>query len=387
MQRVVGVAVFASGDHDADFDGRVNGFHQRDVAARAHGVSVRIVRHGVAVGFPRAIFLVANLPILEAQRRRAADAEKIFAVIRAERSRRAQRRPRTRRVPVRAQRIHAERFGVGGAGVAIRHPCGGFVGGTGAVVHGDHRGDIRVGDDVDEIREACRPMPGECALPVFKPAIVVGIRAARKTQCARADAGELRQRRRRVEGVVPLRRVHAEPARVRRADGLRRVHREMRQGRSVDADELEVIEEKSRLRRAVGILDGEPGEICFVGHAERGQGNGVLLPGVGQRRGQMIARRLRGGRRAEVAIHLEQLPAVGAAMEPEADGAVGGIRHVQVIQLNAAVGAGDGRADGIGAGMNRRMVGETPCAITVILPAVEQRVGVDRQIGLCPGNR
>ena len=52
-----------------------------------------------------------------------------------------------------------------------------------------------------------------------------------------------------------------------------------------------------------------------------------------------------------------------------------------MIQLNAAVGGGDGGADGIAAGINRRRVGIIQRdIITPIRPAVFQRIIIDGQV-------
>lgn len=75
----------------------------------------------------------------------------------------------------------------------------------------------------------------------------------------------------------------------------------------------------------------------------------------------------------EIAIHLKLLPAIGTAIQPETDAGKAGGHHAGMIQRNPTPGAGDGGADGIVAGIDRRSIGEVQgYTITAVLPAVDQ---------------
>ena len=65
MVGVVAGAGFAGRDHHPDLDRGINRSHQMDIIPGARSVSVGVVRHGVAVGFPGAVALVADFPISE----------------------------------------------------------------------------------------------------------------------------------------------------------------------------------------------------------------------------------------------------------------------------------------------------------------------------------
>ena len=65
MIGVIRVAVFARDDHGTDFGRRVNRLHLVKVILEPARVGVGIVRARAVIGFPRAVILVANLPILE----------------------------------------------------------------------------------------------------------------------------------------------------------------------------------------------------------------------------------------------------------------------------------------------------------------------------------
>jgi len=90
----------------------------------------------------------------------------------------------------------------------------------------------------------------------------------------------------------------------------------------------------------------------------------------------------------QIAIQLELLSAGQTAIQPEADAGKGGVRHAGMMQLNATIGVGHGCTDGIAAGMDRRRVTKIPRGIiTPVLPAVDQRIGINGQITLRHGRR
>ena len=213
--------------------------------------------------------------------------------------------------------------------------------------------------------------------------IFVGQRTARQADHARAQLIEQRNRRGGVVVAVPHRRIQSEPARVGGADGLAGIDGKMNHGRGrQDGVQLNVIQIKSGFGGARLVLNDKAGKIVRVGHAQGRQGNRVLLPGIGQRRGQKITGVLRGV--VKGAVHLKLLSAHRTAIEPKADAGEAGIRQAGMAQSEATVGVGDGDTDGIGAGMDRGGgIGKAVrTAITSIRPAVDQRIGVEGHVGL-----
>src|SRR5581483_7510847 len=132
----VGVVVLAGGDDDADFDGGVGGFHGLNVTGRAGGVSERIVRVGVAVGFPASVAFVADCPVGE-----------LVA-------------------------------GVPGMG----DPGGGFGGRSGSIIDRDDGLGAEIGGDFGKGVEGSRPFPRVAVGSVAGPMVLVGFGAAGKTE-------------------------------------------------------------------------------------------------------------------------------------------------------------------------------------------------------------
>ena len=265
MVVVINIAVLAVLDHDPDLARRINGFDQRDVSPGPQGISVGIMRHVIIVGLPGcAVNLVANLPILEAQRRRPLDPQKVFAVVRSQRRGGAQGGPIPRCLPVGAVLIGAQRQRVGRRGIAIRHPRRRFIGRARAVVQRDHGLPVDVGDHLNVTGRARCPRPTVLVLPVLHPVVIVGIGPARETQRLDAHVGQQRNRLWCVKIVVPDGPVQSEPAGVRRPDGLAGIDRYRRKRRRRISGQLDVIQIKHRLRRAGGVLDDKTGEVCHA---------------------------------------------------------------------------------------------------------------------------
>lgn len=59
------VTLLARRNRHADFDRRIHRLHLCEVLRRVGGVSVRIVRARVGIGFPRAVTLIADFPIFK----------------------------------------------------------------------------------------------------------------------------------------------------------------------------------------------------------------------------------------------------------------------------------------------------------------------------------
>src|SRR5207237_10484215 len=137
-------------------------------------VGVGIVRARVVVGFPGAVILVADLPILEA---------------------------------------------VALGDVPVADPVGGLGGGARAVIGRDEHLRGGGGGDVGELVERSGPLPGVTAGGVRLPVILVRQRTAGDTERL---VPPLRQRRNRCSGAderVPTGLVHTAAARVNPTDG------------------------------------------------------------------------------------------------------------------------------------------------------------------------
>ena len=163
--------------------------------------------------------------------------------------------------------------------VGREHPGGRLAGRAGAVIdRGEHLGAQIGGDGLEG------GIPGRVAGPV----IVVRSRAARPAQGQATDFLQQRQRLWIAETAVPSRRVKAKLAGIHCSQHLPRIHSQMNHGRRRRGHEFHVIHIKCRLGRAViAALDAKTPAVRLVRHAEGGQRNRDLLPGIGCQAPQM----------------------------------------------------------------------------------------------------
>lgn len=128
---------------------------------------------------------------------------------------------------------------------------------------------------------------------------------------------------RRVEAVVPHRKVDAEMPAVGGLDCLRGVDADVDECRDGNGCQRDVIQVKSSGRAVASQLNVNAMEVGHVGDAECRERNGKLLPGVSRQ--QHWQRVSRPGAAPVLGIHLQALSAGAAAVRPEReseDGAV-----------------------------------------------------------------
>jgi len=134
--------VLAGCDHNAEFDRGIHLLHQNFCLLCEARVDHRVLLGGMGIVLPAAVAFVAELPVLEAERRRRVGAQKIHAVVGLQRRCGSQTRPVAGGLPVGAVAVDSDLEGARRLCVAIGHPGGVRLWSAVAIVGGDK--DLRV---------------------------------------------------------------------------------------------------------------------------------------------------------------------------------------------------------------------------------------------------
>src|SRR2546423_13903001 len=109
----------------------------------------------------------------------------------------------------------------------MAHPTGSFRGGPGAVVDGDHSLRPGIRSHMHEVGKGRDPLPCVIETSTGGPMVFVRERAAREAQNLRAHFLEQGNSLGGIEVAIPNSSIHAEPARIHRADDWWRIDAEM----------------------------------------------------------------------------------------------------------------------------------------------------------------
>lgn len=271
--------------------------------------------------------------------------------------------------------------------IGVSHPVGGLRRGAGAVVGGDdHVGRPGGGGELGETVEAGHPGPRVAVALVGRPMVAVGIAAAGIAQGPQPHLGQQRGGRGGVQVAVPHRCVDAENPRIGGAEGGGGVDGDGDAGGGGGRDQPQIVHIERALGGRRSALDPETGEIGAVERAaEGGKRDSHLLPGV--RKGR---RESHGARRGFVAAadghaaahNLERLAAGGAAVDPKAHAGVGGRIEPGAMDRQRAKARGGGDRQG-GASAVDKGARAGRCGIEApVLPAIHQRIRIDQEVRL-----